>query len=129
GRTPRRVSEEGHCDGPDRVPVKEILDKLAREAKGLRQDSDPEDLVTFGTDLAKCQDDPELMARLFEQLGPETTAQVLRLTTFAADRSQSYPKEMEHTLGALKTALANGSSQLRDAGGFADELGRWLLPT
>lgn len=106
-----------------------VVDGLAREAKVLRQDSDPKDLITFGTDLAEHQDDPGLMASLFEQLGPEGTALLLRLTTFAADRSQSYPAEMEHTLASLKTALANGSHQLRDAEGFAGELGRWLLPT
>lgn len=106
-----------------------VVNGLAREAKGLRQDSDPKDLVTFGTDLAEHLDDPALMARLFDEVGPEGTAQLLRLATFAADRSQSYPTEMEHTLTVLKTALANASGQLRDAEGFADELGRWLLPT
>jgi hypothetical protein len=111
------------------IGMSEVVHSLAREAKSLRQDSDPKDLVTFGIELTKYQDDPKPMARLFEQLGPEGTAQLLRLTTFAADRSQSYPTEMEHTLTTLKTALANGSSQLRDAEGFADELGRWLLPT
>jgi len=104
-------------------------DDLARQANGLSQGSEPEELIGWGSGLADHRDAPEQMARLFEQLGPEETARLLRLTGFAADRSQSYATEMVETLVAFKTALAGGSFHMADAEGFANELGRWLLPT
>jgi len=106
-----------------------IVDDLAAQARGLSQDSDPKALIAWGSELARHQHDPELSAALFQRLGPEETARLLRLTGFAADRSQTYPGEMEATLDAFKAALAGGSTRMDDAAGFADELGRWLLPT
>lgn len=105
------------------------IDGLVQQARDLAQDSAPEELLGWGGDLARHQRDAALMAALFDAVGPEETARLLRLTTFAADRSQSYPTEMAETLTALKTALSAGSARLTDPRGFADELGRWLLPT
>src|SRR5690349_20448559 len=104
------------------------IDTLAKQARDLGQDSDPRDLLGWGDDLARYQADADLMAALFDEVGPERTAQLLRLTTFAADRSQTYPDEMTATLAAIKAALSTGSTRLPDARGFADELARWLLP-
>jgi hypothetical protein len=111
------ASDEGEIDG------------LAQRARVLGQDSAPEDLLGWGGDLARHQRDAARMAALFDEVGPEETARLLRLTTFAADRSQTYPTEMAETLTAFKTALSAGSTRLTDPRAFADELGRWLLPT
>jgi hypothetical protein len=111
-----------------RSPESEI-DDLVERARGLGQDSAPEALLSWGGRLAGHQHQAVLMAALFDAIGPEVTARLLRLTTFAADRSQSYATEMAETLTAFKTALSAGSTRLSDPEGFADELGRWLLPT
>lgn len=105
------------------------IDTLAEQARDLAQDSDPRDLLSWGDDLSRHQANAPLMGALFDEVGPEETARLLRLTTFAADRSQTYPAELTATLAAFKTALSAGSTMLADARGFADELGRWLLPT
>lgn len=111
------------------VSAREVVDDLVARAGALSQDSDPEALIAWGSGLARHQHDAAVSAAVFEQLGAEETARLLRLTGFAADRSQTYPEEMEATLEAFKTALASGSSRMDDAAGFASELGRWLLPT
>jgi hypothetical protein len=123
---PIRASNEGQVLG---VSDREIVDDLAGQARHLSQDSDPQALIAWGSELVEHQNTPELSAVLFQRLGPEETARLLRLTAFAADRSQSYPDEMEATLDALKTTLASGSTRMDDASDFANELGCWLLPT
>ncbi len=111
------------------VSEREVIDDLVTRARALSQDSDPESLIAWGAALARYQHDDALSAAVFEQLGAEETARLLRLTGFAADRSQTYPEEMRATLEAFKTALASGSAKMADAADFASELGRWLLPT
>lgn len=111
------------------VSEREVAGDLVARAQALSQDSDPEALIAWGTALARHQHDEAVAAAVFEQLGAEETARLLRLTGFAADRSQTFPEEMEATLDAFKTALASGSARMADAADFASELGRWLLPT
>lgn len=105
-----------------------ISETLAQQARRLSQDSPPTDLIEWGRHLARCQGVPAQMAALFDRLGPQETARLLRLATFAADRSHSFPLEMAETLTTFTTALATGSAGLADPRGFADELARWLLP-
>lgn len=116
------------ADRTDLGSVGGEIEGLVQQARELGQDSAPEELLGWGGDLARHQRDGARMAALFEQVGPADTARLLRLTTFAADRSQSYATEMAETLTAFKTALSAGSARLTDPRGFADELGRWLLP-
>jgi hypothetical protein len=108
---------------------RDVLGDLVATGHRLRQDSAPEELIAWGEDLAQHEQDPRFTAALFHRLGPQVTAGLLRLTTFAADRSQTYAAKMTDTLTAFKTALATASSRLPDAESFAEELARWLLPT